>query len=283
MNIKNLKTGDVLLAHNKDRKHTVIYYKDGKVISASINEKGTTIGGEPGDQTGREIALVDLKGKFDVVLRYKDENVSEAAALFALSIANDDSHGYDQLHRWNENGDFDCSSLVIESYESVGVPVKNKGGATWTGNMKSAFKKCGFVEVDVDQEPEEEVKPEPVDDSDTVYKVKKGDTLSKIAKANKTSVAELVRINGIKDPDKIYIGQKIYLPQKVVIELKTDDEFVLGKVNTVSLPLNVRKTPNGKIIRTLPKGSTVSIKKGFEAWGELKDGGFVYMLYFKLI
>ena len=39
------------------------------------------------------------------------------------------------------------------------------------------------------------------------YKVVKGDTLGKIAKANKTTVAALVKLNGIKDKNLIQIGQ----------------------------------------------------------------------------
>ena len=41
------------------------------------------------------------------------------------------------------------------------------------------------------------------------YVVKKGDTLWKIAKILKTSVARLVKVNKIKNPDLIYPGQKI--------------------------------------------------------------------------
>ncbi len=41
------------------------------------------------------------------------------------------------------------------------------------------------------------------------YQVKKGDTLSKIAKENNTTVEKLVKINNIKNPNLIYVGQKI--------------------------------------------------------------------------
>ncbi|WP_235872315.1 LysM peptidoglycan-binding domain-containing protein [Siminovitchia acidinfaciens] len=44
-----------------------------------------------------------------------------------------------------------------------------------------------------------------------IYTVKKGDVLSKIAARYKTTVAEFVRINGIKNPNLIYPGQKINL------------------------------------------------------------------------
>ena len=41
------------------------------------------------------------------------------------------------------------------------------------------------------------------------YQVKKGDNLSKIAKENNTTVEKLVKINTIKNPNLIYVGQKI--------------------------------------------------------------------------
>lgn len=43
----------------------------------------------------------------------------------------------------------------------------------------------------------------------TIYIVKAGDTLSKIAKKYKTTVKKLVEWNGIKNPDLIHVGQKI--------------------------------------------------------------------------
>ncbi|MCI9016725.1 MAG: LysM peptidoglycan-binding domain-containing protein [Clostridia bacterium] len=44
-----------------------------------------------------------------------------------------------------------------------------------------------------------------------IYIVKRGDTLSKIAKKYKTTVNELVRLNNIKNPNLIYIGQKLII------------------------------------------------------------------------
>lgn len=46
-----------------------------------------------------------------------------------------------------------------------------------------------------------------------VYIVKKGDTLWNIAKRFKTTVDFIVRTNGIKDENKIDIGQKLYIPR----------------------------------------------------------------------
>lgn len=68
----------------------------------------------------------------------------ESACTWAVNIANDNSHGYDQIHR--QGPDYDCSSLVINAYEQAGVKVK-EAGATYTGNMRTAFVKCGFKAI----------------------------------------------------------------------------------------------------------------------------------------
>ena len=44
---------------------------------------------------------------------------------------------------------------------------------------------------------------------DVIYVVKKGDTLGAIAKKYNTTVKELVKLNKIKNPKLIFIGQKI--------------------------------------------------------------------------
>jgi LysM repeat protein len=46
------------------------------------------------------------------------------------------------------------------------------------------------------------------------YEVKRGDTLSQIAKQYNMDYKELARNNKISNPDKIYVGQKIVVPSK---------------------------------------------------------------------
>lgn len=70
--------------------------------------------------------------------------VIESAVDWAWRIANDNSHGYDQIHR--QGPDYDCSSFVINAYQQAGVPVK-ANGASYTGNMKQAFLASGFYDV----------------------------------------------------------------------------------------------------------------------------------------
>jgi LysM repeat protein len=50
-----------------------------------------------------------------------------------------------------------------------------------------------------------------------IYVVKRGETLGVIARKNGTTVAVLTRMNGIKNPNKIYVGQKLQVPCAVVV------------------------------------------------------------------
>lgn len=77
--------------------------------------------------------------------------IPERAAQIAVTIANDDKHGYSQANRNGTlgSGDFDCSSLVIYCYDlafrEAGVsPTPSQCGASYTGNMLAAFTRCGF-------------------------------------------------------------------------------------------------------------------------------------------
>jgi len=67
-----------------------------------------------------------------------------AAVALAVSIADNPTHGYSQANRWGP--DYDCSSFLIHVWQTVGVPVRD-AGASYTGNMKAAFTKWGFVDV----------------------------------------------------------------------------------------------------------------------------------------
>lgn len=69
----------------------------------------------------------------------------ESYVSFAENIARDNSHGYDQIDRLG-NPNYDCSGLVCKAVEQAGIPVM-KAGASYTGNMLQAFKKCGFKDI----------------------------------------------------------------------------------------------------------------------------------------
>ena len=53
-----------------------------------------------------------------------------------------------------------------------------------------------------------------------IYVVKAGDTLWKIAKRFGSTVNDIVRVNGIEKPDRLNIGEKIYIPKYVLKKAK---------------------------------------------------------------
>lgn len=95
--------------------------------------------------TGAISYIVD--GAVDYVKKLLDDigAGSEGAVRWAISIANDNSHGYDQASRWG-TPDYDCSSLVISAFENAGIPLKS-AGASYTGNMYNSALSVGFSDV----------------------------------------------------------------------------------------------------------------------------------------
>ena len=153
--LDNLQYGDVLLRDG----HTELYIGNGQRVGAHSNYDGV-----PGDGNGNEISIVSCRDtdSWSGVLRRKDQddggsdsdddsasgssNYSniQTAVNWAISIANDDTHGYSQDNR-NGNPDYDCSSFVIAAMREGNF---NVGNATYTGNMRSEFTSHDFIWID---------------------------------------------------------------------------------------------------------------------------------------
>ena len=48
-----------------------------------------------------------------------------------------------------------------------------------------------------------------------IYFVKEGDTLWSIAKKFRTTIEEIVEVNGIENTDKLEIGEQLFIPRHV--------------------------------------------------------------------
>lgn len=81
-----LKRGDVLL---NEAHHVAMYCGDGKEVEASINEKGTAHGGQPGDQTGKEFLIRSYRNyPWHCILRYAgDQTVTSDAEKKQNTVA----------------------------------------------------------------------------------------------------------------------------------------------------------------------------------------------------
>ena len=103
------------------------------------------------------------------------------------------------------NGRKSSESVAVKSNEEIADEVIN--GLWGDGDeRRTKLAAAGYdyytIQALVNQKPNSSKK-------DTYYTVAKGDTLSAIAKVYGTTVANLQSINNIKNPNKIYVGQKI--------------------------------------------------------------------------
>lgn len=87
--------------------------------------------------------------------------------------------------------DYELAQMVLKGEFGNGAIRKAKLGSRYNAVQQKVNELCGGVS------------------SGTYYTVKSGDTLSSIANKYKTTVAQLVKLNGIKNANLIYVNQKI--------------------------------------------------------------------------
>ena len=103
---------------------------------------------------------------------------------------------------------------------------KNTNGR-WGCGASYSFR--GFI-----YNPAVKDEPKPTPSTDTVYTVVKGDTLSGIAKKYNTTYQKLAEYNGIKNPNLIYVGQKIKIPNGSTPTPSTDVIYIVKGGDTLS-------------------------------------------------
>lgn len=217
-----------------------------KIGHASIDENGKVTGGKAGDQTGKEICTRFWYNKgWDVYLECTDEKIAEKAASIMEEICGNPNYGYDQGQRLSgynaivkngkkvkgAKGEFDCSSLIAACYILAGLDIASscttrnlRKALLATGKFKDytsteytwkedyatrggVYLKEGSHVVMALSDGSKVSKKTSSTASKSTYTVKKGDTLSGIAKKHGTTVAKLVKLNEIKNPNIIHVGQ----------------------------------------------------------------------------
>lgn len=139
------------------------YY--GKISNSGGDEYGGIHGGAAGDQTGNEWCIRSWYNRpWSCVLRHPNQEVRELIAELGIEAANNNKIGYDQYQRdtyWNQLQsvgyrpskitvacESDCSAGVIANTKAVGyllgISALKNIGATYTGNMRSAYQNAGF-------------------------------------------------------------------------------------------------------------------------------------------
>lgn len=200
--------------------------------------------------------------------------VVESAISWAVSIANDNSHGYSQRSRWGP--DYDCSSLVISAFRHAGV---NVGTATTTYNMRTQFMQHGFQWI-------------PWAQIGGVSNLQRGDVLlndnshTEIYLGNKQNVgAHSDRgypQTGDQTGTEISVSGYYYHPWLGVLRYAGSDVCRCSTdyageytVSTSSLPLTMRggHGTGYPAIASIPKGSRVYVSRSDGNWAHVEWSG----------
>ena len=114
-----LQRGDVLL---NEAHHVAMYCGNGKEVEASINEKGTAHGGQPGDQTGKEFLIRSYRNyPWNCILRYVGDQTVTTTTTSAEKRQNTVAY----VARFTKN--CKCYTACDTSKQSKLFPMLKKG------------------------------------------------------------------------------------------------------------------------------------------------------------
>ena len=220
-----------------------------KIGHASIDENGKAKNGKAGDQTGKELCIINWYSRpWTAVIRPKNADVAEKIAKAMEQACANDNIGYDQYQRTTlftqaekNNWDLskitvpcetDCSALVAVCVNCAGIKVSKD---IYTGNELEALKATGQFEVHTSNAF-----------ISMSTNLKRGDIL--LGKGHTV----IVLTNG-----SMY-GSSTATDSTKVNVAKNFDKFVAGTyVTTANLNLRVGAGTSKKVITVIPKGTKV--------------------------
>jgi hypothetical protein len=115
--------------------------------------------------------------------------------------------------------------------------------------------------------------------ADVIYEIKQGDTLLALVAryfANEAALAEIIRINQIKNPYKIPVGQKITFPRDLLMFAPSQ-----ARLTTLDCADPVILTGENKALRlgdVIVQGASIKVPKGCVAGMTLEDASVVSLL-----
>lgn len=211
------------------------------------------------------------------------------------------SNTYDAKYKFNR--EVAKYPLWVAQY-GVNEPQDNGKWNNWEGYQYSSTGRVNGISGNVDldkfteniflsniEEIPEVEKPKCDKEDRILYKVKRGDTLSKIALEFNTTVEHLVQINNIKNPNLIYTGEILTIScnhnnntnnnnqNMITYKIKSGDtlsQIALEYNTTVSSLVNLNniKNPNliyaGETIKIISNNSSsnyYTVKSGNTLWG----------------
>ena len=173
---------------------------------------------------GKTIIDVDVIPVIEKQTNLDNKNICDGEVELRFIISNDDLQVDTRIAKIpfsfeieNSNGSDETNKLDIEVQNSDFIVQDNN---IVDSNIELQVNTNSYrnSNMNIIDQIENTGEKEQEDYSVIMYIVKKGDTLWEIAKKYNTTIDEIVRVNGIEDPDVINVGQKIFIPryQKVL-------------------------------------------------------------------
>ena len=204
------------LAFNK-RSVTTITNKTRKEQTLNINSKVNMP-----EIIGNELIDVDIEPTIIRMTKSNSRIICEGELLLTFLYSEE---GQMQLNSKSETLPFEMTLENIENAENMEIMpnveiqssnCKVEGGAVNCSadlRFDAGLHENRNLEI-IDEISEEELQ-DPQDYSVVIYIVKKGDTLWQIAKRFRSTVDDIVRVNGLENADRILEGEKLYIPKTV--------------------------------------------------------------------
>ena len=217
----------------KSHKAPLTAFVGGEVVFAGMGRTGTGLGGY-----GNVVLIKDSNGAGHLYAHLDTVAVKKAQKVKKGQVI----------------GTQGATGQVTGSHLHYEIRKKLSPSYGWTTNAeKSTY------------DPTEYLKnyKEPSSESGSTYTVKKGDTLSAIAKKYGTTVAKLVKDNNIKNPNLIHPGQKLNVSgsaTKHYTVKKGDNLSVIAKNHGISLDQIKKLNPGIKNYNLIQPGQKIRVK-----------------------
>mgnify|MGYP001199317988 CR=1 FL=1 len=88
-----------------------------------------------------------------------------------------------------------------------------EGGKVNKQNIDDIQGDAGFISEVTDEEAKQIIEKEDAEESNNIFTVKRGDTLTSIATQTGVSIPNLIKLNNIKDPNNIQVGDNLILKE----------------------------------------------------------------------
>ena len=133
-----------------------------------------------------------------------EQNINSKISKIPFDFAIDNPLGTDKIK-------VDSKCMIVDKK----FDVKPNGDIDCNIDMEASVEVSQDISLDIIDNIQIEENRAPIDDYDSLilYIVMPGDTLWKIAKRFRSTVEDIAIVNGIEDVNKIYPGQKLYIPK----------------------------------------------------------------------